>query len=91
MKTLTTKYKQQLKAKAHYLKPIILIGQHGLTEAVKKETDRALQDHELIKVRIRMEDREVRRALFTDICESLQAELVQLVGSIGVLYRKNED
>jgi RNA-binding protein len=88
--TLTTKYKQQLKAQAHSLKPVILVGNHGVTEAVKKEIDRALHDHELIKVRIRTEDRDLRKTLFADICESLGAELVQLIGGIGVIYRKNE-
>jgi RNA-binding protein len=86
--TLTTKYKQQLKAKAHPLKPVVLIGHHGVTEGVKKEINQALLDHELIKVRMRTEDRDERRAAFADICESLSAELVQLVGGIAVIYRK---
>lgn len=88
--TLTTKYKQQLKAQAHALKPIVLIGQHGVTDSVKKEIDQALTDHELIKVRMRTEDRDLRRTSFVSICETLSAELVQLLGGIAVLYRKNE-
>lgn len=89
--TLTTKDKQQFKAKAHSLKPIVFIGQKGLTAEVKKEIDRALTDHELIKVRIRTEDRESRQALLTEICTALHAENIQCIGGIGIIYRKNDD
>lgn len=89
--TLTPKEKQRLKALAHALKPIILIGNNGVSEAVKKEINRALTDHELIKIRIPIQDRELRKQLFLEICQSEQAELVQLIGNIGVVYRKNID
>lgn len=88
---LTPKQRQQLKALAHKLKPVVMIGNNGLTEAVNKEIDRALNDHELIKVRIQTNDRELRRQLFGEISNIHQAELVQLIGSIGVLYRKNQE
>ena len=84
---LTPKIKQQLKAKAHKLKPVIMIGNKGLTDAVNKEIDKALHDHELIKIRIQTNDRECRRELFAQICEVNQAEIVQMIGSIGVVYR----
>lgn len=86
---LTPKTKQKLKAKAHALKPIILIGNNGLTEAVNKEIDRALNDHELIKIRISTDDKELRRELFKQLCEVNSAELVQTIGLIGVIYRAN--
>ena len=89
--TLDSKYKQELKAKAHALKPVVLLGNHGFTEAVKKEIDRALNDHELIKVRIQNPDRDERKAIFTEICETLSADLVQIIGNIAVLYRKKPD
>lgn len=85
---LTPKQKQQLKGLAHALKPIILLGNQGLTDAVKKEANRALADHELIKVRIPVQDRDERRQLFQELCEACEAELVQSIGSIGVLYRR---
>lgn len=88
---LTPKIKQQLKAKAHTLKPVILIGNNGLTDAVNKEIDRALHDHELIKIRIQTNDRELRRELFNQLCEANHAELVQVIGNIGVIYRVNEE
>jgi RNA-binding protein len=88
--SLIPKERQQLKAKAHKLKPIVFIGHHGLTDAVKKEVDRALYDHELIKIRIQAEDREMRKEYFTELCSALQAEGVQLIGNIGIIYRKSD-
>lgn len=89
--TLTPKMRQALKARAHKLKPVILVGSNGISEALLKETDRALNDHELIKVRIPTDDRDLKKQLFAEVCEKLNAELVQQIGSIGVIYRKNED
>lgn len=88
--TITTKFKQQLRAKAHQLKPIVYIGSKGFTENVRDEIDRGLTDHELIKIRIQGMDRSLRKALFTEICENVSAEAVQLVGGTGVLYRKGD-
>jgi len=88
---LTPKERQHLKAKAHKLKPIILIGNRGFTEAVGKEIDRALTDHELIKIRLQSPDRESRQALVVTICQTHAAELVQLIGNIGIIYRKNPE
>jgi len=89
--SLTPKDKQLLKGRAHPLKPIVLIGNKGVTEAVKKEIERALDDHELIKIRMQAQDRNVRRDAFSEICQSHQAELVQMVGMIAIIYRKNND
>lgn len=88
---LTTKYKQQLRAQAHKLKPVVLIGGNGLTNAVENEIDRALYDHELIKIRIASEDREERRQIFQETCDKLNVELVQVIGKTAVLYRKNKE
>jgi RNA-binding protein len=89
--SLTPKQKQLLKAKAHRLKPVVSLGNNGLTENVVKEIDRALTDHELIKIRIHSEDREERRSLFDQVVETCKAELVQVIGSIGVFYRPNQE
>lgn len=86
---LNTKLKQQLKAKAHKLKPVVLLGNQGFSATVKKEIDRALYDHELIKIRIASTDRDERRALLDEISQQCEAELVQVIGSIGVIYRKS--
>jgi RNA-binding protein len=88
---MTPKQRQKLKADAHKLKPIVYIGYQGLTVAVNKEIDRGLNDHELIKMRIQNDDREVRRQWFAEICKTHGAELIQQIGCVGVLYRKNPD
>ncbi len=85
---LNTKERQHLKGRAHALKPVIMVGNNGVTEAVLKEIDRALNDHELIKIKVQSEDREVRQQLLEAIREGASAELVQKIGSIGVFYRK---
>lgn len=88
---LNPKTKQHLKAKAHSLKPVILIGNKGLTDAVKNEINIALNVHELIKIKIPVLDRDERRAIFDEICSSCQAEPVQMIGNIGIVYRHNPE
>lgn len=85
---LTPKERQHLKGKAHKLNPVVMIGNNGLTPAVNKEIDRALTDHELIKVKVASNDRDERRQIFEEICTTAKAELVQVIGTIGVIYRK---
>lgn len=88
---LSSKEKQLLKAKAHKLRPTVLIGNKSLTPNVLNEIDRALNDHELIKIRIPLKDREERKSLFVQIGASTNAELIGLIGNIGILYRKETD
>ncbi|WP_426994046.1 ribosome assembly RNA-binding protein YhbY [Methylomonas sp. CM2] len=80
--------KKQLKAQAHALNPVVMVGQAGLTPAVVKEVDQALLAHELIKVKIRAE-RHDRAAISEQICGETGAELVQSIGQIAVLFRPN--
>lgn len=88
---MNTAFKQALKAKAHHLKPVVLIGAKGLTEAVIEETNVALIAHELIKVKINGAEKEDRKQMATELCTQLQAELVQLIGNTAIIYRKNEE
>jgi RNA-binding protein len=88
---LTPKGRQVLKARAHALKPVVLIGNQGLSEAVLKEIHRALHDHELIKVKVASEDREERQAVIAAICDATEAQLVQTIGRIGVFYKPRKD
>lgn len=88
--TFTPKTRQQFKARAHKLKPIVMIGNKGLTETIHQEIDRALYDHELIKIRLQIADRAVRRVTFSDICEQHAAEPIQFIGNIGTLFRKSD-
>lgn len=80
-----------LRQQAHSLKPVVLTGQHGLTEAVINEIDVALEHHELMKVRVNAGDREEKKAMIEEICKQTNAELVQAVGHIATLFRHKKD
>jgi len=87
MLELTPEQRKFLKAQGHTLKPVVMIGNAGLTGAVVQEANRALKAHELIKVRVLGDDRETREAWFTELCEALEAAPVQLIGKLLLLYR----
>lgn len=80
--------KKKLKAQAHGLKPVVMVGQAGLTDAVLAETEIALNAHELIKVKIRAE-RDERNQISEKICTGTNATLIQSIGQIAVIYRLN--
>ena len=82
--------KKRLRAEAHSHKPVIMIGQAGLTPAVLAEIEIALDCHELLKVRIRAE-REERKTISEEIIAATGAELIQMIGQIAVLYRPNPE
>lgn len=86
--TLSTKQRQMLKTAAHHLKPVILVGHKGITEPLVKETDAALNAHELIKVQVRHEDRDVRRQIADELAEATTSTLVHRIGKTFVLYRQ---
>lgn len=88
---LTAAERKALKAKAHKLEPVVQIGSKGLTEEVVAEIERALEAHELIKVRAGGLDREIRDQALASICEKTGAQAVQQVGKVFVIYRKNPD
>ncbi len=79
--------KKQLKTQAHSLKPVIIVGQAGLTESVLQEIEITLETHELIKIKIRAE-KEERNQIRDQIIVKTQAELIQTIGQIVVIYRK---
>lgn len=89
--TLTNKQRQYLKGMAHSLKPVVLLGQHGLTEGVLAEIDLALNFHELIKVKVAAEDREVKKLIMDAIVRETSAVNVQSIGHILTLYRASEE
>lgn len=80
--------KKKLRAVAHALKPVVIIGQSGLTAAVLAETEQALECHQLIKVKIRAERNE-RKLISEKICTQTGALLIQNIGQIAVIYRFN--
>ncbi|MES9843725.1 MAG: ribosome assembly RNA-binding protein YhbY [Candidatus Sedimenticola sp. PURPLELP] len=87
--SLTNPQKRHLKGLAHSLKPVVMVGQHGLTDGVFNELEIALDVHELIKVRVNAGDREERKEMLVALCEKSGAELVQSIGHIAVLYLKH--
>jgi len=89
--SLTSKERKVLKAKAHHLKPVVLIGQNGISDGVVRETDAALQAHELIKVQIQGEDRDQRLQGARNLAAELGADLVHHIGKIYILYRLRKD
>ncbi len=83
--------RKKLKARAHALDPIIHLGGKGLTEAVIAEIGRALEAHELIKVRAGAMERDGREATLAEICARLNAQPVQHIGKVLVVYRKKPE
>jgi len=80
--------RKKLKARAHALNPIVHIGGKGLTEGVIAEVGRALDAHELIKVRAGSMERDDREAALAEICTRLDAQPVQHIGKVLVIYRQ---
>lgn len=83
--------KQKIKLlgpEVHKLKPVVLIGNKGLTEAVMNEIDAALEHHELIKIRIAGTEREEREAIIKEVCDKQRAILIKKIGHIFAIYRK---
>jgi RNA-binding protein len=87
IKNLSNTEKKTLKATAHSLKPAVMIGQQGLTEAVLAEIDTALDAHGLIKIRTRGADKNKRSEQGEQIEQQLNANVVDKIGGITVLYR----
>lgn len=88
---MDTSFKQLLKANAHHLNPVVMLGAKGLTPAVIDETNIALQAHELIKVKINGGDKAERQIIANNICQALEAHLIQMIGNIAILYRKFDE
>ena len=87
MKELTSAERRALRARAHALHPVIMVGEAGLTPAVISEIDVALKSHELIKIRVLGDDRDARAAIIDEICAALDASPVQHIGKILVVFR----
>ena len=84
---LTPAQRKDHRAEAHHLNAVVMIGSEGLTDAVKKETDAALNAHGLIKVRVQSDDRAGREAIFQILANELHAAPIQHIGKLLVLWR----
>lgn len=87
---LGNEQKKYLRRIGHDLKPTVTIADKGLSETVLAELDRALADHELIKVKIAVSDRDERRRLLAEIEKTCNTQLVQTIGHIALLLRKSD-
>lgn len=88
---LTEAQKKHLRTRAYDLKPVVIIGQQGLKPTVLEEISGALNFHQLIKVKLNVGDRDLRDEILAQVLQYSQAQLVQRIGNISVLYRRNPD
>jgi len=87
---LSANQKRHLRTLGHHLKPVVWVGQHGLKDTVMDEITLALDSHELIKVKVAAE-RDERREVTETICQETGAELVQSIGQVVILFRRNDE
>jgi len=83
--------KKRLRTRAHDLKPVVMVGQHGLKPTVLEEISGALDHHQLIKIKLSVGDRDLRDEILSQIVQYSQAQTIQRIGNIAVLYRRNPD
>ena len=88
---LTNNQKKYLRSLAHDLKPFVMIGQHGLSESVIAEIESTMLKHELIKIKLRVNDRDEKQEIISTIIKLSKAELVQVIGGVIVIYKPFED
>jgi len=87
MTKLTNNQKKFLRSKGHSLKPIVMVGQNGLTESVMAELETTMSKHELLKIKIRGDDRDEKQKMINEIITTTGAHLVQVIGNIMVIYQ----
>lgn len=85
---LTAARRKEYRALGHKLKPVVTIAGNGLSETVQEELNRALNDHELIKVKLVIEDRDLRKEVIAEMSQLLNCELVQTIGKIALILRQ---
>ena len=88
MLELNSKQVRFLRSASHGLNPIVMIGNNGLSEAVLREIDLSLKSHELIKIKVQSDRRELRGQMLQEICEKLGAAAIQHIGKQLVIYRR---
>lgn len=89
--TLSEKQKKYLRGLAHSLKPVVTVGDAGLSESLLAELDLQISHHELVKVRVRAADRDARDGIIAELCAHAGAELITRTGNVALLYRRNEE
>lgn len=88
---LSNSQKRYLRGLAHAIKPIVMVGNKGITDALIKEFDLALNQHELVKVKLGVEDRDLRKEQINTLSARLNAEIVHSIGKMACYFRRNMD
>ncbi len=88
---LSAEQRREYRAIAHHLKPVIIIGDNGVSDALVQELERALNDHELVKIKVSSTEREERQEAIEAACRATGAELVQTIGKMAILLRRAAD
>ena len=86
---LSSQQKKSLRGIAHHLDPVVAVSERGLSEGIIEEAERALNDHELIKVKVFDNDRAARNVIATELAQKTDSVVLQKIGKIAVFYRKN--
>jgi RNA-binding protein len=86
---LTEPQKKHLRGLGHSLKPVIMVGEAGLSASLLSEFESTLAHHELIKVRVRVGDRQLRDRIIDELCSSAGGDLVQRIGNTALIFRAN--
>ncbi|ANF56078.1 YhbY family RNA-binding protein [Halotalea alkalilenta] len=87
--SLSSAQKKSFRSIGHHLDPVVQVSENGLSEGALNELERALADHELIKIKLMSNDREEREAQIAAACSHSGAELIQKIGKMALLYRRN--
>ena len=88
---LTNAKKREYSSIGHNLNPVVMVAENGISQGVVEETSRALDDHELIKVKFNISDRDDRAELIKELCKATSAELIQTIGKIALILRFAEE
>jgi RNA-binding protein len=89
--SLSQAQKKAFRSIGHHLNPVVTVSENGLSDGVLAELDRALKDHELIKIKLALTERDDRAAMLEALLTASRAEPIQTIGKMALLYRKNPD
>ncbi|GHB04079.1 ribosome assembly RNA-binding protein YhbY [Modicisalibacter luteus] len=87
--SLSQAQKKAFRSIGHHLDPVVTVSENGVSEGVMAELDRALTDHELIKIKLAVGDREIRRQVIEELAADARAEVIQIIGKMALFYRRN--
>jgi len=88
---LSVNQKKHLRGLGHSLKPVVMVGDAGISDALLEEFETQVEHHELVKVKVRAGDRDARDSMIGELCRRGRAELVARIGNVALLYRRNEE